>query len=177
MLFEKLFHPSWRVASVSFSAANEQVVLTWHHLLHLFLVLVQSQVSYLAVGYWSKVHLFFSHPASLTTGVLAFVIYFVILHIVILFLILFLIIITENRCCVVWLCCVVVCLSFCVSLGKKAMLGFISHCASHGRDSTVDFMFNKEPMHRLAGSCSLSTGNCYYLVDLRIFLQHLHWWN
>ena len=33
----------------------------------------------------------------------------------------------------------------------------------------VDIMFNREPMHRLAGSCSPSTGNCCHLVDLRIF--------
>lgn len=53
-------------------------------------------------------------------------------------------------------------------LGKKAMLGYMSHRATHGRDS-VDLMSSGEPMHRLAGSCSPSTGHCCHLVDLQIF--------
>lgn len=49
------------------------------------------------------------------------------------------------------------CLVFCC---KKAMLGYLPHCADNGREPTsVAFMYKEETMHRFDGSCSSSTGN------------------
>lgn len=47
---------------------------------------------------------------------------------------------------------------------KKAMLGYLPHCADNGREPTsVAFMYKEESLHWFDGYSSSSTGNyCHF---------------
>lgn len=78
----------------------------------------------------------------------------------------------KNHCCVVG-CCVWLFVSvLCLSSSKKAILGYMSHCATNWRNY-CRFCVQRRPMHPLAGFCTLSARNSFQLVDLHIFLLHL----
>lgn len=166
----------YSVTNISSHTASGQVVLTWH--LQLLADCLVQQVS-IQLVYYIRIYVTSLRYVQITSlefqhfhseSSLQFMFLFYIAHCR--FSLFLLITKTENNCCVVVCWCGSLFVFLFITWVRRQCWATCPTVLPMGV-STVDFVFNEEPMHRLAGSWSPSTDICCYMVDLQLFPQHL----